>query len=48
MAQRARLKTNLSMEDVQYVVRHSHPSTTRIYERCATRISCNLVERIRV
>ncbi len=36
------------LEDVQYLVGHSHPSTTQIYNLRAKRVTRNLVERISV
>lgn len=42
------LAQNVPIEDVQYLVGHSHSSTTQIYDRRAKRVTRNLVERISV
>ena len=40
------LQQGVPMEDVQYLVGHSHPSTTQIYDRRARKVTRNIVERI--
>ncbi|MDE2806563.1 MAG: tyrosine-type recombinase/integrase [Gemmatimonadota bacterium] len=42
------LEQGVPMEDVQYLVGHSHPSTTQIYDRRARKVTRNVVERISV
>lgn len=42
------LQQSVPMEDVQYLVGHSHPSTTQIYDRRQRKVTRNLVERISV
>ena len=42
------LTENAPMEDVQYLVGHSHPSTTQIYDQRPKRVTHNLVEWISV
>ena len=40
------LEQGVPIEDVQYLVGHSHPSTTQIYDRRARKVTRNIVERI--
>lgn len=40
------LEQGVPMEDVQYLVGHSHPSTAQIYDRRARKVTRNIVERI--
>ena len=42
------LRQGVPMEDVQYLVGHSHPSTTQIYDRRARKVTRNIVERISI
>ena len=42
------LRRNVPMERVRYLLRHSHPSSTQIYDRRAKSVSGNLVGRISV
>ena len=42
------LEQGVPIEDVQYLVGHSHPSTTQIYDRRARKVTRNIVERISV
>ncbi len=42
------LSQDVPLEDVQYLVGHSDPSTTQIYDRRQQKVSRNLVERISV
>ena len=42
----ALLEQGVPMEDVQYLVGHSHPTTTQIYDRRARKVTRNIVERI--
>ncbi len=42
------LQQGVPMEDVQYLVGHSHPSTTQIYDRRARKVTRNIVERISI
>ena len=42
------LGQNVPMEDVQYLVGHSNPQTTQIYDRRRRRVTRNIVERISV
>lgn len=42
------LDQGVPMEDVQYLVGHSDPSTTQLYDRRARAVSRNIVERISV
>ena len=42
------LSQNVPMEDVQYLVGHSNPQTTQIYDRRRRRVTRNIVERISV
>ena len=42
------LDQDVPLEDVQYLVGHSHPSTTQLYDRRTRAISRNIVERISV
>lgn len=42
------LQQGVPMEDVQYLVGHSHPSTTQIYDRRARKVTRNMVERISI
>lgn len=44
----ALLEQGVSIEDVQYLAGHSHPSTTQIYDRRARKVTRNIVERIPV
>ena len=40
------LSQNVPVEEVQYLVGHSHPSTTQLYDRRKRRVTRNIVERI--
>ena len=42
------LSQGVPIEDVQYLVGHSHPSTTQIYDRRSRKVTRNIVERISV
>ena len=42
------LEQGVPIDDVQYLVGHSHPSTTQIYDRRARKVTRNIVERISV
>ena len=42
------LGQNVSMEDVQYLVGHSNPQITQIYDHRRRRVTCSIVERILV
>ena len=42
------LQQGVPMEDIQYLVGHSHPSTTQIYDRRARKVTRNIVERISI
>ena len=42
------LEQGVPIEDVQYLVGHSHPSTTQIYDRRARKVTRKIVERISV
>ena len=42
------LEQGVPIDDIQYLVGHSHPSTTHIYDRHARKVTRNIVERISV
>ena len=42
------LEQGVAIDDVQYLVGYSHPSTTQIYDRRARKVTRNIVERISV
>jgi integrase/recombinase XerD len=42
------LEQNVPLEDVQYLAGHSHPRTTRIYDRRRRKVTRNIVERISI
>ena len=42
------LKQDVPLEDVQYLVGHSNPKTTQIYDRRRRRVTRNIVERISI
>ena len=46
MVATALLSENVSVEEVQHLVGHSHLSTTQFYDRRRRRVTRNLVERI--
>lgn len=42
------LEQGVPLEDVQQLVGHAHPRTTRLYDRRQRRITRNIVERISI
>ena len=42
------LEQGVPLEDVQYLLGHANPSTTRLYDRRRRRVTRNIVERISV
>ncbi len=42
------LEQDVSLEDVQYLVGHADPRTTRLYDRSGRKVTRNLVERISI
>ena len=42
------LAQHVPLEDVQYLVGHSNPQTTQVYDRRRRRVTRNIVERISV
>jgi site-specific recombinase XerD len=42
------LEQNVTLADVQYLLGHADPRTTRLYDRRQKSVSRNLVERIRL
>ncbi|MGE3181443.1 MAG: tyrosine-type recombinase/integrase [Phycisphaerae bacterium] len=42
------LKQGISLEDVQYLLGHADPRTTRLYDRRKKEVTRNIVERISV
>jgi integrase/recombinase XerD len=42
------LEQDIPLDQVQYLLRHANPRTTRLYDRRGRKVSRNVVERISV